>query len=101
MEKPILIQIQIQIITLEAKNKSKNNNSKKEPDPVDEKDIVVLTDDNFDSTVFKDDNMWMVVFFATWCGHCKKLFPELAQVATQLRGQVKLQSLIAKSIKNW
>ena len=73
--------------------KQQQQQQQKEPDPVDEKDIVVLTDDNFDSTVFEDDNMWMVAFYAPWCGHCKKLLPEWAQAATQLRGQVKLAKL--------
>uniref|UniRef100_A0A673JSP5 Protein disulfide-isomerase A6 n=1 Tax=Sinocyclocheilus rhinocerous TaxID=307959 RepID=A0A673JSP5_9TELE len=36
------------------------------------KDVVELTDDNFDSTVLDSDDFWMVEFFAPWCGHCKK-----------------------------
>ena len=55
-----------------------------------EKDVIELTDDNFDSTVFNDENMWMIAFYAPWCGHCQKLLPEWVTAATQLRGTVKL-----------
>lgn len=35
-------------------------------------DVVELTDDNFDKLVLNGDQVWMVEFFAPWCGHCKK-----------------------------
>lgn len=35
-------------------------------------DVVELTDDNFDKLVLDGDQVWMVEFFAPWCGHCKK-----------------------------
>ena len=55
-----------------------------------EKDVIELTDDNFDSTVFNDENMWMIVFYAPWCEYCKNLLIEWNEVATQLKGTVKL-----------
>lgn len=36
------------------------------------KDVVELTDDNFDQMVLESGEVWMVEFFAPWCGHCKK-----------------------------
>ena len=36
--------------------------------PYDE-DVMVLTDETFDSAVKKYDNL-MVLFYAPWCGHC-------------------------------
>lgn len=36
------------------------------------KDVIELTDDNFDKMVLDSDDVWMVEFFAPWCGHCKK-----------------------------
>ena len=67
----------------------------KTAEPGNEKDVIELTDDNFDSTVFNDESMWLIAFYAPWCGHCKKLLPEWVTAATQLRGQVKIAKVDA------
>ena len=85
------------------KNTNTNNNAggqqqqqnQKTADSDDGKDVIELTDDNFDSTVFNDENMWLVAFYAPWCGHCKQLLPEWNAAATQLRGTVKIAKLDA------
>ncbi|XP_041950346.1 protein disulfide-isomerase A6 [Alosa sapidissima] len=51
------------------------------------KDVVELTDDNFDRTVLQSDDVWLVEFFAPWCGHCKNLEPEWAAAATEVKDQ--------------
>lgn len=48
--------------------------------------MIVLTDDNFDDHVFADQNAWFVEFYAPWCGHCKTLAPEWAELATSVKG---------------
>uniref|UniRef100_A0A672NZK1 Protein disulfide-isomerase A6 n=1 Tax=Sinocyclocheilus grahami TaxID=75366 RepID=A0A672NZK1_SINGR len=53
------------------------------------KDVVELTDDNFDRTVLDSDYVWMVEFFAPWCGHCKNLEPEWTAAATEVKEQTK------------
>uniref|UniRef100_A0A3Q3VP97 Protein disulfide-isomerase A6 n=1 Tax=Mola mola TaxID=94237 RepID=A0A3Q3VP97_MOLML len=53
------------------------------------KDVVELTDDNFDQMVLGSDDVWLVEFFAPWCGHCKNLEPEWAAAASAVKQQTK------------
>lgn len=66
-----------------------------EPPKGDEKDVVELTDSNFEDLVINSDEPWLVEFFAPWCGHCKNLAPHWASAATQLKGKIKLGALDA------
>jgi protein disulfide-isomerase A6 len=61
----------------------------------DDKDVIELTDSNFDKLVLQSEDMWLVEFFAPWCGHCKNLAPHWAKAATELKGKVKLGALDA------
>lgn len=57
--------------------------------------VIELTDDNFDKLVLQSEDVWLVEFFAPWCGHCKNLEPEWAKAAKELKGKVKLGALDA------
>lgn len=59
----------------------------------DEKDVIVLTDSNFEDKVIKSDEMWLVEFYAPWCGHCKNLAPHWASAATELKGKVNVAKI--------
>lgn len=48
-------------------------------------DVIELTPDNFDRRVIQGDEVWIVEFFAPWCGHCKNLVPEYSKAASQLK----------------
>lgn len=61
----------------------------------DSKDVVELTDSNFEELVLRSNDMWLVEFFAPWCGHCKNLAPHWAQAATELKGKVKVGAVDA------
>ena len=53
--------------------------------------VVELTTSNFKSEVLDDkDSMWLLEFYAPWCGHCKQLAPSWELAAKQLKGVVKL-----------
>ncbi|CAN0914310.1 Protein disulfide-isomerase like 2-2 [Linum grandiflorum] len=51
---------------------------------------VQLNSRNFDELVIKSKELWIVEFFAPWCGHCKNLAPEWKKAAANLKGKVKL-----------
>ncbi|KAK6936043.1 Thioredoxin domain [Dillenia turbinata] len=53
---------------------------------IDEKDVVVLKEDNFSDFVEKNRYV-MVEFYAPWCGHCEALAPEYAAAATELKAE--------------
>ncbi|KAL0587064.1 hypothetical protein ABG067_003404 [Albugo candida] len=58
-------------------------------------DVITLTDKNFDSLVLQSGEVWMVEFYAPWCGHCKKLAPEWEKAATDLKGSVMVGAIDA------
>nr|4GWR_A Chain A, Protein disulfide-isomerase A6 [Homo sapiens]4GWR_B Chain B, Protein disulfide-isomerase A6 [Homo sapiens] len=53
------------------------------------KDVIELTDDSFDKNVLDSEDVWMVEFYAPWCGHCKNLEPEWAAAASEVKEQTK------------
>jgi len=55
--------------------------------------VITLTDADFDEQVLKSGDLWLVEFFAPWCGHCKSLAPEWRTAANQLEGRVKMAAV--------
>ncbi|KHJ46223.1 protein disulfide-isomerase domain protein [Trichuris suis] len=69
--------------------------SKKSSSTGSAKDVIELTDSNFEDMITNSDDMWLVEFFAPWCGHCKNLAPHWQSAATQLKGRVKVAAIDA------
>ena len=51
---------------------------------------VTLTKSNFTEEVLKSDKKVVVDFWATWCGPCRMLAPELEKFAKDFSSQVKV-----------
>ena len=49
-----------------------------------DKDVIILTDSTFDKAIEKYEYL-LVLFYAPWCGHCKKFHPEYEKAANVLR----------------
>lgn len=54
--------------------------------------VVSLTPDTFPELVKrrKSDELWMVDFYAPWCGPCQALLPEWRRVARMLNGMISV-----------
>ena len=61
-------------------NVSCNNNN------ASEKNIILLTQDNFDKT--KSEGIVLVDFWATWCKPCRIQGPIVAEIAEQYKGKL-------------
>jgi len=58
-------------------------------------DVIELTPTNFQKEVIKSDNVWIVEFYAPWCGHCQRLVPDYTKAAKALKGVVKVGAVNA------
>ena len=50
-------------------------------------DVVELFDDTIDQIVVSGQ-IWVVEFYAHWCGHCQRFAPQWKEVAKQFKGML-------------
>lgn len=55
--------------------------------------VVQLTPETFKSMVLDSNELWMIEFYAPWCGHCKSLAPEYEKAAKALDTIIKLGAI--------
>jgi thioredoxin 1 len=54
---------------------------------------ATVTDSNFESDVIHAHEPVVVDFWAEWCGPCRTMAPAIEEIATDLRGKVKVATL--------
>jgi thioredoxin 1 len=53
-------------------------------------DTAKVTDASWDVDVLKSNEPVVVDFWAEWCGPCRMIAPALEEIATELKGKVKI-----------
>lgn len=82
-----------------GKKKQKSKSEPKKRSTGGKSSVIKLTDDTFDEMVLNSGEVWLVEFYAPWCGHCKALAPEWEQAASNLKGSVKVAAIDADANK--
>ncbi|HYY46682.1 MAG TPA: thioredoxin [Candidatus Angelobacter sp.] len=57
------------------------------------KNIVQVTDQNFDTTVANAEQLVLLDFWATWCAPCKMLKPVIDDLAAEYQGRMIVAEL--------
>jgi thioredoxin 1 len=56
-------------------------------------DTHIVNDADFKSVVLESKEPVLVDFFAEWCGPCKAMAPALEQVASEMKGKIKVAKI--------
>lgn len=51
---------------------------------------MIVTKNNYEKEVIKEEGTVIVDFYADWCGPCKMIAPILEEIVNESKGQIKL-----------
>jgi len=57
-------------------------------------EVEQLWANNFTTVVHDSTRLWIVEFYAAWCGYCQRLAPEYAGFAEDIRGLYDCMSMM-------
>ena len=63
-------------------------------------EVIQLKKDIFEKEVVNSDDLWLILFYAPWCGHCKKFHPEFEKVAKKTKGVFKIGAVNCEEEKD-
>ncbi len=63
------------------------------------KNVIEITDDNFEAEVKNSDLPVLLDFWAEWCMPCKMLAPVIDEIATEFAGKIKVGKLDTDSAR--
>ncbi len=54
------------------------------------KNVLTITEENFEQEVVKSDVPVLLDFWATWCGPCHMISPTIEKLSEEMAGQIKV-----------
>jgi hypothetical protein len=48
--------------------------------------VIELTDETISSTIYNSPYIWVIEFYAHWCGHCQKFANTWKKIANEMQG---------------
>ena len=64
-----------------------------------EDNVIELLDSNLTSSIYNSEYLWIVEFYAHWCGHCQRFAPVWVELARQFEGTYVLASILATQVR--
>lgn len=59
-----------------------------------ESNLIILTEENFNNYVdLKGEDTWFIMFYAPWCGHCKRALPAWTEFSVKSKGKLNVATV--------